>query len=373
MVKLNKEEVFKQLIFVFEKYNFECYDKSFNSNSSNLKLFCKKHNHEWNSRVENIIVEKTKCKFCDEDNRKNIAIEKVNKKCDELNYTFLGFKDENTFTTKSILQIKCNNDNHIWFPIFTNFIDKKSNCPKCCNHVLTKERMIENLSISEKETNRIIINKSNLENSNSKLEIICNKCSNKWSTNYQAFLKYKGCKKCLNLSKLDDKTILDKISLKCKSRNYQFLNFKENIYKGLKNKIELICDKNHKFNISCDNFLYSNRGCSVCKESNGELQIRNYLESNNIEYIKEYRLQDCKHIYTLPFDFFIKDKNLMIEYDGKQHSELTYFSKSIEDLDFIKYKDEIKNQYCLNNNIGLIRIRYDENIVEKLNNYFKLS
>ena len=36
--------------------------------------------------------------------------------------------------------------------------------------------------------------------------------------------------------------------------------------------------------------------------------------------------------------------------------------------DFItrQKRDNIKNEYCKNNNINLIRIRYDENIEEKI-------
>ena len=34
-------------------------------------------------------------------------------------------------------------------------------------------------------------------------------------------------------------------------------------------------------------------------------------------------------------------------------------------------RDQIKNDYCKNNEIGLLRIRYDENVKEKLTEYFK--
>ena len=52
------------------------------------------------------------------------------------------------------------------------------------------------------------------------------------------------------------------------------------------------------------------------------------------------------------------------------------FSNSMNDEDVItefetnKIKDKIKNKYCKENNINLLRIRYDENIEEKLNECF---
>ncbi len=34
-----------------------------------------------------------------------------------------------------------------------------------------------------------------------------------------------------------------------------------------------------------------------------------------------------------------------------------------------KIRDEVKNKYCLDNNIQLLRIKYTENCLEILNNY----
>ena len=38
-------------------------------------------------------------------------------------------------------------------------------------------------------------------------------------------------------------------------------------------------------------------------------------------------------------------------------------------LKYIQKNDKIKNEYCLKNNIRLLRIRYDDNIELVLNNY----
>ena len=56
----------------------------------------------------------------------------------------------------------------------------------------------------------------------------------------------------------------------------------------------------------------------------------------------------------LPFDFYINDKYI-VEYDGEQHFKNTKF------FDFYKCKkhDLIKNKYCFDNNIPLIRIPYN--------------
>jgi hypothetical protein len=71
-------------------------------------------------------------------------------------------------------------------------------------------------------------------------------------------------------------------------------------------------------------------------------------------------------IYPLRFDFYLVDKNICIEYDGKQHYILVNFTSKLSqetmesNLSKCKIQDEIKNTYCKNNNIKLIRIPYWE-------------
>lgn len=79
----------------------------------------------------------------------------------------------------------------------------------------------------------------------------------------------------------------------------------------------------------------------------------------------------------MPFDFFLPRENICIEYDGEYHfmpikiGSIT-FEQAKENLNKLKYRDEIKTNYCKNNNIKLIRIPYMEfnNIEKILDNYF---
>lgn len=103
--------------------------------------------------------------------------------------------------------------------------------------------------------------------------------------------------------------------------------------------------------------------CS-CKESSGEERIRIFLETNKIEFIQEKRFVNCRDKRSLPFDFYLPQYNLIIEFDGQQH----YEPKFGED-NFIRLQkhDKIKNQYCKDNNINLLRIPYwDGNNIEEI-------
>lgn len=99
-------------------------------------------------------------------------------------------------------------------------------------------------------------------------------------------------------------------------------------------------------------------GC-LNQYSNEVVLIRKLLEENNIKYKQEYTFENCKDINPLPFDFIIEDNNgkaYLLEYDGEQHF------KSVEHwgrLETTRAHDLIKNHYCFDNNIRLLRIPFN--------------
>ena len=111
------------------------------------------------------------------------------------------------------------------------------------------------------------------------------------------------------------------------------------------------------------------RGCPKCNESSGERQVRQWLEKNNIKYEYQKRYDDCKDINTLPFDFYLPTYNLIVEYDDKQHFEPIEYFGGIEAFNTRVKHDNIKNEYCKNNGISLLRIPYYKNVEEELNNF----
>lgn len=99
--------------------------------------------------------------------------------------------------------------------------------------------------------------------------------------------------------------------------------------------------------------------CGKCLFSKGEFSIQQLLEQNNIRYIPQKTFEDCYNPLTkikFRFDFYLPDYNTCIEYDGEQHfKEVSIFK---DDLETIQYRDNLKNQYCKEHNIDLIRIPY---------------
>jgi len=95
--------------------------------------------------------------------------------------------------------------------------------------------------------------------------------------------------------------------------------------------------------------------------SKGNAKIANILKSNQIKYISEYSPADLEGRYR--FDFAIIDDNnkvdYLIEYDGELHYGYTGAGwDTKERYQRTVQSDEIKNEYCRNRDIPLMRIPY---------------
>lgn len=128
-----------------------------------------------------------------------------------------------------------------------------------------------------------------------------------------------------------------------------------------------ICGCN--WNTSPDNILHG-YGCPICNFSHGEKVIKEYLEQYSIRCIPQYKFVDCKNIKPLPFDFYLPDYNTCIEYDGIQHFEPIEIFGGEDAFKKQQYNDNIKTNYCLEHNIRLIRIAYNQDIGVELDNFF---
>lgn len=116
--------------------------------------------------------------------------------------------------------------------------------------------------------------------------------------------------------------------------------------------------------------ILSGQGCPQCRQSKGERAIRSYLDLYNIEYIAQYRFDDCRHIKPLPFDFYLPHNNICIEYQGEQHYRPVEFFGGDEEFLIRKLRDEIKRDYCKTRNIILVEVPYYMNPVDILNQSF---
>ena len=136
-------------------------------------------------------------------------------------------------------------------------------------------------------------------------------------------------------------------------------------YLNNKSKIKILCYIHGEFEQKPYHHL-NGVGCPYCRESKGEKEVEKYLKINNIKYIRQYTFDNCRDKRKLPFDFYLPDFNICVEFDGALHFISVQYFGGFDKLVDTQKKDKIKTDYCKNNNIKLLRIKYDENISDKM-------
>jgi len=196
---------------------------------------------------------------------------------------------------------------------------------------------------------------------NIKVKIIC-PIHGEFKQTPSAHINHKqGCPNCSgNIKKTTKQFIKESKEIQGGKYDYSLVD-----YIGNKIKVKIICPIHGVFEqIPSDHIR--GIGCSNCFESKGEKEIERLLKETKLKYIKQKIFTGCKYKRNLKFDFYLPEYNTCIEFDGQQHEEMYRFEKTNERLKIRQKRDQIKNEYCKNNNIRLIRIKYDESIEEKL-------
>lgn len=102
-----------------------------------------------------------------------------------------------------------------------------------------------------------------------------------------------------------------------------------------------------------------------CLKSLGESLINQILTKYNISFEQQKSFPGCKDKGTLYFDFYLPDYNCCIEYDGIQHFYPIEYFGGEKALQETQKRDNIKNKYCRDNNIKIIRFSYKDIISEE--------
>jgi len=124
---------------------------------------------------------------------------------------------------------------------------------------------------------------------------------------------------------------------------------------GLNSRLDIICKEHGVFNLKAASHIYG-VGCSKCDEYKFNKIVKKYLEKNSINYSYQHYFEHN----GLPFDFYIPSMRTCIEFDGLQHYQPVPHFGGIDAYERLKTNDKIKNDYCEENFINLVRIRYDQ-------------
>lgn len=239
-------------------------------------------------------------------------------------------------------------------------------CPYCANQKWDNNMFIQ--KSKEIHGDKYDYSLVDYENAHKKIIIKCPKHGEFIQIPWNHISLKEGCPYCGN-NKSNMELFLKKAEEIHNGRyNYSlFTNYTNN-----REKIRIICPEHGEFvQILCNHL--NGQGCPVCLETKGERKIREFLQDNKIKFEVYKRFKECRYKNPLPFDFYLPDMNICVEYDGPQHFEPVKHFGGQKRLEYTILLDKIKDKYCEENGINLFRIRYDDNLQLKLSELFDLT
>jgi len=253
------------------------------------------------------------------------------------------------------------------FSMNWNSFQQGQRCSECANNIPKNineiRKYVESFDFKLPEQEYINVKK--------KLKMVCPEGHNV-NINFDNFQQGNRCAIC---SKKAKKTIPE-IKEYMFKESYLLLSEE---YISAHKKLLIQCPEGHIFSMAWADFQQGQR-CSVCNESKGEKQLDIIFCKYNVPHDKQCTFDDLRGVGggLLRFDSSVfwneekTDLRMLIEYDGIFHYEKQYDDDGFETL---QIHDNLKNEYCQNNNIKLLRIPYwdFDNIEQILKNELKLQ
>ena len=127
--------------------------------------------------------------------------------------------------------------------------------------------------------------------------------------------------------------------------------------------VKIKCQKGHVFEQKPCDHIHGSR-CPICHESRGERYIVEYLERNDIEFQREYKIWPQQVLFGRKYfraDFYLPKRNTIIEFHGEQHYRaVPMWDNSAEKLEAQQDRDKRLRDYCKQNSITLIEIPFNK-------------
>lgn len=288
-------------------------------------------------------------------NRRKIDYDLVKFEFDERGYELLSPEYVNNATKLQYICPKHRNKGVLEMT-FANFT-KGRGCPYCANRVKKTQEEYEAELAIKKPIIKVIGKYINLK---TKIEHECVVCGYRWDVLPDNMLHVSnGCPKCGKRAPLNQNELINRIA-----------KIDDSIevvgeYYNTATKTSFRCKKCGNVWEARPNNILNGKGCPNCKSSKGEKEVARILDELNVLYKPQFKFHDCKDELPLPFDFYLTDYNICIEYDGGQHYKPCTFGgiskeRARVNFELAKKHDRIKDIYCKQHNIKLVRIPYWE-------------
>ncbi len=134
------------------------------------------------------------------------------------------------------------------------------------------------------------------------------------------------------------------------------------LIKGNNNKFKFKCECMHEFSSSLSH-ITNGTWCPFCVNKT-EQKFYEKIVLIYPKLIQQYKVEWCKNITYLPFDFCIEEYKIIIELDGRQHFEQVSNWNSPEEN---QQRDKFKMKCANDNNYSIIRILQEDVFYDTFN------
>ncbi len=281
-------------------------------------------------------------------------------------------KDKNEFGPENYVKCSgynafwiCKDCDYSWQTKISQRTSCRSGCPRCNNKVLFDNQsfgdLFPELLIQYDKDKNIEDPFTIFPKSGRRFWWLCDKCNHSWQAvlSSRSGKMKRGCPCCAGFVSNDINNFeISSPELLCEW-NYELNGDPKDYTPRSGKKVWWTCSTcDFEWESTICHRTTMRSGCPKCKESHGEKEVSRILLENNILFIRQKTYIDCKWQRELPFDFYLPDYNLLIEYDGILHFIDKF--KDPEEFKKIQYRDYLKNKYCDDNNIPLLRIHYKD-------------
>lgn len=327
-----------------------------------VRIFCTKCNTFFIQNPRNHLIGKG-CSNCSKS--KHLDLEEFFNKIKNIFGNKYDYSQAVYIDSKHKIKLYCKKCD-IWFEKDTHHLLRGHGCPYCeKGQPNTYKIFVENAR--KIHGNKYDYDKKTFDLHNPKVKIYCKKCKKWFWQSKMGHISGKGCIECAGVNKKDTKTFIQE----ARAIHGDGYDYSETEYKGAWHKVKIMCNHCHKMFEMRARLHLSGQGCPHCQSSKGEKQIKKFLLEQNIRFVWQKGFERCKVKRILKFDFYLPDHNLCIEYQGIQHYFPIKMFGGEKNFKLRQEYDQIKRNFCIQENIKLLEIRYDENIEEKLKETLK--
>lgn len=248
---------------------------------------------------------------------------------------------------------------------YRNFQRRKIKCS--CQYNLNRCKEIDNklkkvnYSFLYQEDNAFSTNKSGTLNLKKPILVKCLSCGKISKEFYYNILKnHKKCN-CREDKKFTRNINIEEFIQKWPELNQRNFELLDDIFLGRNNKYHIRCKncgrEDVKWGITLIDSIVCCKYCDNGGSKNEQL-ISMLLDKKNINYIREYAVTYNEHNHR--FDFYLPEKQAMIEYNGQQHYKPIDFFGGEKQFKLRQNRDKEKQQFCEENNLKLIIFNYEQ-------------